>query len=155
MALTLDKTNRKILTLLQQSGRMTNQELAEKVGLSPATTLERVKKLEKNGFIEGFRALLNADKVGKHLLAFVAVSMSSHTSASMAQFKVVMDEIPEVMECHHVAGNDDYLLKIAVKDVASYEHLLVTRITPLPFIARVRTTFILSTLKYGTAFTLD
>ncbi len=153
--MTLDKTNRKILTLLQQSGRMTNQELAEKVGLSPATTLERVKKLEKNGFIEGFRALLNADKVGKHLLAFVAVSMSSHTSASMAQFKVVMDEIPEVMECHHVAGNDDYLLKIAVKDVASYEHLLVTRITPLPFIARVRTTFILSTLKYGTAFTLD
>ncbi|MCB1053048.1 MAG: Lrp/AsnC family transcriptional regulator [Acidobacteria bacterium] len=153
--MTLDKTNRQILSLLQQSGRMTNQELAEKIGLSPATTLERVKKLEKNGFIEGYRAILNPEKVGQLLFAFVAVSMANHTSTSMREFKEAMDALPEVLECHHIAGNEDYLLKVAVSDMATYEHFLVTRITPLPFIGRVRTHFILSTLKYQPELPLD
>ena len=151
----IDKANRKILEVLQAQGRITNQELADKVGLSPASTLERVKKLEANGVIEGYFARVNAEKVGQGILAFVAVSMATHTNDSMKRFKEEMAKLPEVLECHHIAGNDDYLLKVVVPDMAHYERFLVTHITPLSFIGRVRTSFILSTLKYGEAIPLE
>jgi Lrp/AsnC family leucine-responsive transcriptional regulator len=150
----LDQNNRKILNLLQRNGRMTNAELAERTGLSPATTLERVKKLERQGFISGYVALLNREMVGRGTLAFAHVSLTQHTRETVSGFKEAISELPEVLEVYHMAGEYDFILKLALKSVSHYEEFAVNQLTSIPYIGRIWTSFVLREVKNDTALIL-
>jgi len=150
----LDDTNRKILSILQSNGSITNAELARKVGLAPASTLERVRKLESSGVISAYVALVNNEKVGKPILAIVEITMSDHSAGSIRAFQEAVQEIPEILECYHVAGEKDFILKIVAADIPDYERLAVTKIAVIPNIGRVSTMFVLSTKKQLTSIPL-
>ena len=147
----LDGINKQILRLLQADGRMTNAELAEKAGLSPASTLERVKKLERNGVITGYAALADPEKLGLRATAFVSITMASHNAENMARIAEEMEKMEEVLEVHHLAGSADYLLKVVVADIRHYEQFVIEKLTALPYIGKIQTSFVLSTLKQKTA----
>lgn len=114
----LDKINRRILSILQKNSSITNSELAKTIGLAPATTLERVKKLEVSGVIKGYVALVDQKKIGKPITAFVEISMANHSATA----------IPEVLECHHVAGDKDFLLKVVTEDIETYREFALDTI---------------------------
>lgn len=151
----IDDIDRKILEILQENGRITNAELASRVGISPPPMLERVKKLEKKGIIQKYVALLDPDTIGKGTMALVSVSLDRHRIKSIDLFTKAIEKIPEVMECYHVTGDDDYILKVAVKDIHEYENFILKKLTKLPAISKLKTSFILSTVKYETKFPVD
>jgi len=148
----LDKTDIKILQILQNNGRITNAELAKQVHMSPPPTLERVKKLEKNGVIKKYIALVEPAKIGIESFSFMEVTLSRHGKDSVKKFMTEVQKINEVMECHHVTGDADFLLKIAVENIKGYENLVLNKLTDLPNIQHLKTTMVLSTLKNETAF---
>jgi Lrp/AsnC family leucine-responsive transcriptional regulator len=150
MANTLDHIDLKILDLLQDNGRITNARLAKEVGLSPPPMLERVRKLEKNGVIQKYVALVNPKKLDRGTVAFVAVSLRLHRQDAIQEFVAEIQKIPEILECYHIAGEEDYLLKIAIKDIAEYEKFLREKLTQFSGISKIRTYFILRTLKQET-----
>lgn len=147
----LDATNRKILTILQNDGSITNSDLARKLGLSPASTLERVKKLERNGYINGYVALVDAERMGKNFTAFIEVTMSDHSTECLKVFMDAVMDIPEIMECYHVAGDKDFILKVVTDDIKGYEELAVEKIANIPYIGRINTMIVLSAKKSETA----
>ena len=151
----LDATNRKILEILQDNGAITNSDLAGLIGLSAASTLERVKKLEKNGFITQYVALVDPEKVGKGLTAFMEISIADHSSEALQVFLDAISTIPEILECHHITGEKDYILKVVTEDVQSYEKLAVEKVAKIPHIGRVNTMIVLSTKKQLTAIPLN
>ena len=151
----LDATDREILRLLQQDGRMTNAALAEAVGLTATPMLQRIKKLEQRGIIQRYVAIVDRQAVGRGTMAMVSVKLKEHTLATHEHFLEVIDGFAEVLECHHIAGDDDFLLKVVVRDIAEYEHFLLHRLTRVPGIDRITTTFVLSTRKAETALPID
>ena len=151
----LDPVDRKILSILQENGRITNVKLAAEVGLSPPTVLERVRKLEERGIIEKYVALVDPAKVGLGLCAFVQVSLSFHRQQEIDRFRSEVLDFPEVLECYHVAGEGDYLLKIAAKDIQAYRDFLVTRLTTLEVVQRVQTMIVFETMKRDTKLSVD
>ena len=120
----LDRYDLQILNILQQDGRISNQELADRIGLSASPCLRRVKALEESGLITGYHAVLDAKKMGLSLLALIHISMDQHTPERFNNFEAMIAEIPEVLECHMVAGGFDYLVKARVKDMAAYREFL-------------------------------
>ena len=120
----LDTINRKILNELQKDGRLSNAELAQRVHLSPAACLERVKKLQNQGYIEGYTAILNPERMGVPLLVFIQLILDRTTPDVFEAFKKNVQKIPEILECHMVAGGFDYLIKARVKDMNAYRDLL-------------------------------
>lgn len=151
----LDATDLKILAVLQQDGRVTNSELARRVGLAAPTTLERVRKLEAAGVIRRYAALLDPAKVGFGTHTLVEVTLRTHTKDSVAEFMEAVHGVDEIMECHHVTGDADFLLKIACRDIGAYEELVLHRLTALPHVANLKTMVVLSTLKHETAYNLE
>ena len=145
-----DEIDKKILNLLQENGRITNAELAGKVGLSPPPMLERVKKLEKNGVITKYVALLNPKKVDKSTIVFVSVTLARHRLKSIDQVKDEFSNFPEVLECYSITGEEDYLLKVMVRDVEEYENFMLDKLAKIPAISRIKSFVVLSTLKYET-----
>lgn len=143
--------DRQILDILQENGRITNAELANRVGLTPGPVLARVNKLEENGYLAGYRALVNPKSVGLGLTAFVAVILKSHGAVECEAFVQAMAAVPEVQECHHIAGDEDYLMKVVAASPADYEKLLLEKITGLEIVRRVKTIIVLSTPKSTTA----
>jgi DNA-binding Lrp family transcriptional regulator len=143
--MTLDTVDYSILETLQQEGRITNAELALRVGLTPAPTLARVNKLEQGGYIKGYVALLNRDMLGLPVTAFVAVILKSHGVEASRNFLKAVENLPEVLECHHIAGDEDYLLKVAVASPADYEHFVLNKLSAVADVQRVKTTIVLST----------
>ena len=126
----LDRYDRAILDALQHDARLTNQDLAERIGLSPSPCLRRVRRLEESGLIEGYRALLNARELNMKLMAFIHISMDRHTPERFENFEKKVAECPEVLECHLITGQDaDYLLKVIVEDMDGFQALLLERIT--------------------------
>lgn len=150
----LDATDRKILTILQSNGRIPNTELAKLVGISPPPILERVKKLEKNRVIKKYVALVDPLTVGIETFTFVEVTLSHHGKEAVTEFIQAILNIDEVMECHHVTGDADFLLKIAVKNIPAYEHLVLNKLTELPHIQHLKTMVVLSTPKNETALNI-
>jgi len=150
-----DDTDKKIIKILQDDGRITNAALAERISISPPPTLERVKKLEKNGIIKKYVALLDAQKVGYSTFTFVEVRLEKHTKENVDKFIHAVKKVDEIMECHHVTGEADFLLKIAVKDIAGYEELVLQKLTKLPSVRNLKTMVVLSTFKDETAFNID
>jgi Lrp/AsnC family leucine-responsive transcriptional regulator len=143
----LDPIDRKILSILQDNGKITNAQLSIEVGLSPAPTLERVKKLEKNGIIESYHANLNKQEIGLGVATFVHVALIGHRKSIVDAFVNQIINIPEVVECHHITGQGDFILKVVSKDIISYQKLLVEVINEIPEIDNTQSTVILSTFK--------
>lgn len=140
----LDRYDRLILDILQTEGRISNQDLADRIGLSPAPCLRRVRALEENGLIKGYRAVLDAKKLGLSLMALIGISMDQHTPERFANFEASIADIPEVLECLLITGQQsDYQLKVVVKDMDSYQDLLLNKITRITGVTGVHTSFVL------------
>ncbi len=140
----LDRYDRAILGLLQREGRLSNQELAERIGLSPSPCLRRVRALEESGLISGYRALLDAKKLGLSLMALIHISMDRHTPERFDNFEQQIRDLPEVLECLLVTGHDaDYQLKVVVRDMEAYQALLLNRITRIEGVSGVHSSFVL------------
>ena len=142
--MTLDRYDRAILHLLQQDGRISNQDLAERIGLSPSPCLRRVRTLEESGIISGYRAQLNPRKLGLTLTALIYISMDLHTPERFEQFETAIGTIPEIVECLLITGQSaDYQLRAVVKDMDAYQELLLNRITRIPGVSGVHSNFVL------------
>jgi Lrp/AsnC family leucine-responsive transcriptional regulator len=140
----LDRYDRRILEVLQKEGRISNQELADRIGLSPSPCLRRVRTLEEAGIITGYRALLNAQRLGLNLVALISISMDRHTPERFARFDAAIAAIPEVLECLLITGRDaDYQLKVVVRDMDAYQDLLLNKITRLEGVSGVHSSFVL------------
>ncbi len=136
--LSLDEIDRKILAELQADGRMTNVELAKRVGISPPPCLRRVRRLEEAGYILGYHAEANGPRLGWQIVFFVIVGLESQKQAVLEQFEALVDGWPEVRECHMIRGGGDFLLKLVARD-PGHENQLTTRLTNAPLVARVQT----------------
>ena len=151
----LDALDRTILRLLQDDGAITNAELAARIGLTPTPTLERVRKLEREGFIRKYVALADQAKLGKPVTAFVSVIMKSHGQQTSDAFRKAVARLPEVLECHHIAGEEDFLLKVVAGSPTDYERFVLERLTKIAGIEKVKTTFVLSSPKIETKIPVD
>lgn len=145
----IDRFDRQILEILQREGRLSNQELAERIGLSPSPCLRRVRALEEAGLISGYRATVDARKLGLTLTALVHISMDVHTPERFAAFETAVSLLPEVLECLLITGQEaDYQLKVAVRDMDHYQALLLGHLTRIPGVTGVHSSFVLrSVLK--------
>lgn len=143
----LDRTDRKILKALQADGRIANVDLAEKVGLSPTSTSDRVKRLQREGFITGYGARLDPHRLGLGLLVFVEVSLDKTTPDVFEKFAEAVKRAPEVLECHMVAGGFDYLVKTRVADMAAYRRFLGEILLALPGVKETRTYAVMEEVK--------
>jgi Lrp/AsnC family leucine-responsive transcriptional regulator len=154
--LEFDRIDRKILEQLQNNARITNLELADKVGLSPTPCLRRVKRLEESGVIDRHVTLLNADALGLGLTAYVGISMDRHTPDRFEAFELAIEVLPEVLECSIVTGQDaDFLLKVVVRDMKHYEQFLLGRLAKLTGVTGVHTSFVLRKLVSKTQLPID
>lgn len=151
----LDEIDFKILDILQTNGRITNVQLANQVGLSPAPTLERVRKLEQNGFIESYHALLDAERLGLTVIVFVEVSLNLHKDANIESFMEQIVQIPEVVEVYHITGGADFLLKIYADNISSYQRLIVDKIARVPDVNKLQSKVVLSTVKRSLKLPID
>jgi Lrp/AsnC family leucine-responsive transcriptional regulator len=140
----LDRYDRQILEILQQDGRISNQDLADRIGLSPSPCLRRVRTLEEVGLIAGYRALLDAKKLGLSLMALIGISMDQHTPERFSNLETAIGEIPEILECLLITGQQsDYQLKVVVRDMDAYQDLLLNKITRIQGVTGVHTSFVL------------
>ncbi len=148
----LDRYDRQILRLLQDNGRLTNQELADRIGLSPSPCLRRVRALEEAGLITGYRAMIDAKAVGLNLMALIHISMDQHTPERFEGFEKAVRDIPEILECLLITGQSaDYQLKAVVRDMDAYQDLLLNRVTRIPGVTGVHSSFVLRRVVDKTA----
>lgn len=151
----MDRYDTRILDTLQREGRISNQELADAIGLSPSPCLRRVRALEEQGIIAGYVALLNAKKLGLSLVAFIQISMDRHTPERFAAFETAISAYPEVLECHLITGQSaDYLLKVMVKDMEAYQQFLLDKITRIEGVTGVHSSFVMKSPVDSTALPL-
>ena len=143
----LDEIDRKILDILQANARITNAQLSKDIGLSPAPTLERVKKLETTGIINSYHALLNAEKVNLDVNTFVQVTLKSHNKKTIDLFVSAINEIPEIIECHHTTGAGDFILRVIAQDIQSYQKLILEKVSEIEVVSGLHSFVILSTFK--------
>ncbi|MDD3723893.1 MAG: Lrp/AsnC family transcriptional regulator, partial [Lutibacter sp.] len=147
MMVNLDLTDKKILNLLQQNSKANIKEIALKIGLTQTPTYERIKRLEKAGVIKNYIAVLDKEKVGYKIEVFCQVTLLVHSKEMITRFENSINKIDEVLECFHVAGNYDYLLKIIVKDMNSYQSFLKNKLSVLDSVGNVQSTFVMSSTK--------
>jgi DNA-binding Lrp family transcriptional regulator len=146
----IDKTDRRILEILQNDGRLTNQEIAERAGVSAAACWRRMRALESSGVISRYTALLERRALDLGLCIFVQVSLSRHESSNVAAFEEAVVERPEVLECHATTGDADFLLKVVTRDIGSYDQFLEEFLFRLPGISHVRSNITLREIKSDT-----
>ncbi|MFA5626367.1 MAG: Lrp/AsnC family transcriptional regulator [Thiohalomonadaceae bacterium] len=152
----LDRYDRHILEVLQQDGRISNQELADRIGLSPSPCLRRVRALEENGLIFGYHALLDSKRLGLNLMALIHISMDSHTAERFANFEARIAELPQVLECLLITGQAaDYQLKVVVRDMDAFQDLLLNKITRIEGVSGVHSSFVLRRVVDKTALPVD
>jgi DNA-binding Lrp family transcriptional regulator len=150
----LDDIDKKILNELQANSRISNVDLAEKVDLSPPAVHTRIKRLEQQGYINQYTAILNREKLGYDMVCFVGVRLELHHKKNVEAFHQALQEMPEVLECHFLTGEHDYLLKVAVQNRQEIEAFLVQRLSALPGIARISTSIVLTEIKNTTVIAL-
>lgn len=148
--MTLDSTDKKILFLLQTDSKKTTKELSLKLNLSVTAVYERIKKLEREGVIDKYVALINRSKAEKGFVVFCHLKLIQHTKEFLTKFESEVVKLKEVLECHHVSGDYDYILKIVVKDMEAYREFLVTKLTTLQHIGSTHSTFMISEVKSTT-----
>lgn len=143
----LDRTDLKILKILQQNCKITNLDLSKKIGLSPAPTLERVKKLEQQDYIKSYHAQVNPQAIGLNVQTFVQVSLAWQKENALNNFMEKLKGIDEIVECYIITGEADFLIKIVCKDIPTYEQLLFKTLSQIEEIERLKTLMTLSTVK--------
>jgi Lrp/AsnC family leucine-responsive transcriptional regulator len=143
----LDETDIKILEILQDNGRITNAKLAATIGISPPAMLERVRRLETAGVISQFTALLDREKLGLEVMAIVSISLVVHELEFTDRFRERLLELDEVLECHQVTGDDDFILKVVLESIKSYSEFALKKLAAIPGIQNFKSSFVLSTIK--------
>ena len=144
----LDEIDRQLLAELQREGRVTNVELAQRVGLTAPPCLRRVKGLEEDGVIKGYHADLNASKLGFAITVFAMVSLKSQAESSLREFEEAMRKLSEVREVHMLNGEIDFILKVVSRDLQSFQEFLTSKLTPAPNVESVKTSLTIRTAKY-------
>ena len=148
----MDRFDRRILQVLQDDGRISNQDLADRIGLSPSPCLRRVRALEEAGILTGYRALLNAKALGYTLMALIYISMDMHTPERIENFEKEINQIGEILECLLITGQDaDYQIKVVVKDMDAFQELLLNRNTRIQGVTGVHSSFVLRRVVDKTA----
>jgi DNA-binding Lrp family transcriptional regulator len=143
----MDNIDRKILRMLQENSKITNSYLSKQIGLSPAPTLERVRKLEKKGIISGYHAQLNLSKIGLGVSTFVLVSLKEHNKKNINIFLDKINKVENVIECHHITGTGDFILKVVSENIASYQKLMLDKVSEIEATDSLQSMVILSTFK--------
>ena len=151
----LDKIDNKILKRLQESGKMTNLQLSEEIGLSPAPTLERVRKLENSGIITGYHANVDSALLGMGIKAYIQLSLERQAENSLSIFVERIQRIEEIVECHMVTGTCDFILKAIIKDIPAFENLITNKLGKIDEIRNMQTMVILSQIKQGAVTPAD
>ncbi|CAM3201908.1 Lrp/AsnC family transcriptional regulator [Sphingomonas zeae] len=151
----MDTKDRQIVRLLQQDGRLTNQDLAERVGLSPSPCLRRVRLLEQAGVIQGYGAIVDQQRYGLPVTAFIRVRLERHARDLVQQFEEAIRQLDEVMDCHLLTGDADYLLRVIVADLESYERFIRRKMHAIAGIASLDTTFAYGVVKSSRTFPAD
>ena len=147
----LDDLDLSILRILQENGRLSNVDLASQINLSPPATYTRLKRLEKQGYIRNYVALLDWKQMGYDMICFINISLQMHQPEEVEKFRQRISNLPEVLECHHVTGEYDYLLKVAIKNRHDLDRFVMKQLTPIPGIARIYTSLALNEIKATTA----
>ncbi len=147
----LDQADRRILAVLQNQGRLTNQQLAEEVNMSAASCWRRVRSLEERGIIEGYAALLNRKRAGFGLCVFVHITLARHVAVNVREFEAVLQARGEVLECYAIAGGADFLLRVVAPDIESYDRFLEEFVFTLPGIGQVNSSIALREIKFDVA----
>ena len=155
MAFELDKIDLQILKKLQENGRITNLQLSNEIGLSPAPTLERVRKLENSGYIKSYHAVVDEELLGLGIKTLIQIQLDFHKNNTIQTFVEEVKQIKEVIECHHVTGNCDFILKVYVKNIKAYEKLIMDKISKISVVKTFQTMIILSTSKKEPAVPLE
>ncbi len=150
----LDAIDLRILDELQRDGALSNVELARRVHLSPSPCLARVKALESSGVIDRYVALASPQALGLGLTVFISISLTTQSKASLAAFEERIAQHDEVMECYLMTGDSDYLIRVAVADIAALERFILEQLTPIPGIEKIRSSFALKQVRYKTALPL-
>ena len=151
----MDKIDKQILSILQTNGKITNAQLSKEVGLSPAPTLERVKKLETAGIIRSYHASVDPAMLGLGVSTFVQVGLTGHNKDVIRVFLDEIDRIDEIIECHHITGSGDFILKIVTHDIASYQKLMLEKVSAIEVVDTLQSMVILSTFKDSKRMPLD
>jgi len=150
----LDELDTGILRELQKDARISNAELARRVGLSAPATFARVRRLEESGIVQQYATVVNRKEAGYGVLCFIQVILERHEVDHVAGFHTAIQELPMVQECHHITGDYDYLLKVVAHSTDDLEDFLINRLTPIPGVARIHTSLVLSEVKSSTAIPL-
>lgn len=150
--LKLDAVDIKILEILQGDARITTKALADQLNLSTTPVFERVKRLERDGLIKKYVALVDNKKLGLRLIAFISISLTKHSRSYLEKFVNEVSQYPEVMECYHIAGNFDFLLKIVVKNIEVYETFILNKLSTIANLGHVQSSFVLSENLHSTAY---
>lgn len=139
---------------LQQNAKQNNKEIADKVGLSVSPTYERIKKLEQQGYIKQYVAVLDGDKIGKKIKVYCQISLANHARQLIENFKEAIADLPEIMGCEHVSGNYDFLLKVAVSDMNEYQRFVIDKLSVIEGISNVQSSFVMEEIKNGMEYGL-
>ncbi|MGD9882483.1 MAG: Lrp/AsnC family transcriptional regulator [Reyranella sp.] len=145
----LDAVDRRIIAALQDDARLSNVELADRIGLSPSPCLRRVRQLEHGGYIEGYRAVLRRDRIGLGFSVFIGVKIDGHANERALKFEHAVAAMPEVIACHLVSGESDYFLEVVVPDLHHYQRFLVDKLLNLPIVREIRSNIAIQTVKAG------
>ena len=151
----LDDTDVRVLQQLQENARLTNVELAERVGLSPSPCLRRLKRLESEGIIKGYMTLVDQNAIGLPVSVFVSVTLKEQTEPALEEFEARISTLPQVMECYLMTGTADYMLRVVTADLAAYERFLKDHLTRIPAIAAIQSSFALKQVTFRTALPLS
>jgi DNA-binding Lrp family transcriptional regulator len=151
----LDATDKQILKFLQEDAKMTTKELAYRLGLTPTPIFERIKRLEKSGLIAKYVVILDKKIAGKNLTAFCTVSLKEHAREYIKEFAAEISKLPEVLECYHIAGMFDFMIKVVVEDMDMYHHFVYNKLASIDYIGNVRSSFVMSEIKNSTALSFE
>jgi DNA-binding Lrp family transcriptional regulator len=151
----LDSTDHRILQLLQENAKHTIKEIAGKMGMTTTPVYERIKRMEEDGYIKNYVAILDQQKVGLGITAFCHLNLRGHQQAYQESFEEQIKKFPEVVECYHLAGAHNYVLKIIVPSMAAYQYFLNQKLAALDHIVQVQSSFVLSEVKHSTQLSLN
>ena len=154
MAYKLDSTDAKILNLLQQDSNRTHKRIAEELGMTTTPIFERIKRLQREGYINKYMAIINKRRLGYKQTIFVGITLKGHTREYLDRFVKIVDDFEEVLECHRVSGSYDYLLKVVVKDIEAYETFILTKLTLVSDLGNVQSMIVMATSKEENAVTV-
>jgi Lrp/AsnC family leucine-responsive transcriptional regulator len=151
----MDKLDRNILLALQKDARVKNADLARQLGVAPSTMLERVRRLEERGYLNGFKAIVNPEKLGLDVQALISVSLGQHSTQTIRPFEQAVKSIPNIMTCYHVTGRFDYILQVVAKNLKELGLLVKEQIASLPGVGKTETFLVFSEIKNDNGYPLD